>query len=251
MEYTIQKLAQMAGVSSRTLRHYDAIGLLRPAQKNESGYRVYTQREVDLLQQILFYRELGMGLTEIRSLLQNPSFDRAQALSGHLQALCAERERIDTLIRNVRRTLQEQEGGKKMKDKEKFEGFKRGLVEENEKKYGKEIREKYGEKTVEQSNAKIMGMTQAEYEETEQLTKRVNEAIKAAFDTGDPKGELAMQACELHKQWLMRYWDSYTKEAHKGMGQMYVADERFAAYYDAIEPGCAVFLRDALEQYCS
>jgi methyl-accepting chemotaxis protein len=160
-------------------------------------------------------------------------------------------ERIDTLIRNVRNTLQEQEGGKKMTDKEKFEGFKRGLIEENEKKYGKEIREKYGEKTVEQSNAKIMGMTQAEYEETEQLTKRVNEAIKAAFETGDPKGELAMQACELHKQWLMRYWDSYTKEAHKGMGQMYVADERFAAYYDAIAPGCALFLRDALEQYCS
>lgn len=251
MDYTIHKLAQMAGISSRTLRHYDSIGLLRPAGVNSSGYRVYTRREVDLLQQILFYRELGMGLTDIKGILHNPAFDRTQALSGHLQALTAERARLDALIANVRRTLEEQRGGKNMSDKEKFEGFKRGLIDENERKYGAEIRQKYGDKTVDESNAKLMGMSQAEYADTEQLTKRVNDAIKAAFETSDPKGPLAMEACALHKEWLMRYWGSYSKEAHRGLGQMYVDDERFAAYYDAIAPGCAVFLRDALEAYCA
>ncbi len=251
MEYTIHKLAQMAGISSRALRHYDSIGLLRPAGVNQSGYRVYTRHEVDLLQQILFYRELGMGLSNIRSILSNPSFDRTQALNGHLQALTAERARLDALIVNVKRTLEEQKGGKSMSDKEKFEGFKRGLIEENEKKYGAEIRQKYGDKTVDASNAKVMGMSPEEYVETEQLTQRVNDAIKAAFETGDPKGPLAMEACALHKEWLMRYWDTYSKEAHRGLGQMYVCDERFAAYYDAIAPGCAVFLRDALEIYCA
>lgn len=251
MDYTIHKLAQMAGISSRTLRHYDSIGLLRPAGVNSSGYRMYTRREVDLLQQILFYRELGMGLTDIKGILHNPAFDHTQALSGHLQALTAERARLDALIANVRRTLEEQRGGKNMSDKEKFEGFKRGLIDENERKYGAEIRQKYGDKTVDESNTKLMGMSQAEYADTEQLTKRVNDAIKAAFETSDPKGPLAMEACALHKEWLMRYWGSYSKEAHRGLGQMYVDDERFAAYYDAIAPGCAVFLRDALEAYCA
>ena len=251
MDYTIHKLGQMAGISSRTLRHYDSIGLLRPAGVNASGYRVYSRREVDLLQQILFYRELGMGLKDIGDILHNPSFDCAQALNEHLRALTAERARLDALIANVRRTLENQTGGKNMPDKEKFEGFKRGLVDENEKKYGAEIRQKYGDKTVNESNAKVMGMSQAEYADTEQFTKRLNDAIKAAFEAGDPKGPLAMEACALHKEWLMRYWSAYSKEAHRGLGQMYVDDERFAAYYDAIAPGSAVFLRDALNEYCA
>lgn len=250
MEYTIQKLARLAGVSARTLRHYDGIGLLKPARINESGYRVYTAHEVDLLQQILFYRELGLTLAQIRSMMQDPAFDRERALHGHLQALLERRAQLNVLIANVEQSIAAEKGEYVMSDKEKFEGFKQKLIDENEANYGAEAREKYGDATVEASNAKLMGMTKAEYDDTARLTQEVNDALKAAFETGDPKGPLAQKACALHKEWLLRYWTSYSKEAHRGLGQMYVDDPRFAAYYDAIAPGCAVFLRDALEEFC-
>jgi hypothetical protein len=133
-----------------------------------------------------------------------------------------------------------------MSDKEKFEGFKQKLIDDNERKYGQEIREKYGEEAVQFSYQKLKNMSEEQYAQTEKLTESVNDAIRLAYENGDPGGELAMQACELHKQWLMQYWQQYSPEAHMGLAQMYVADERFTAYYDKIAPGCTVFLRDAM-----
>jgi len=92
-------------------------------------------------------------------------------------------------------------------------------------------------------------MTRQQYEEVERLSTAVNEALREAFAEGDPAGKTAQNACELHKQWLCYYWDSYSKEAHMGLAEMYVNDERFQAYYDKIVPGCAVFLRDAIRIY--
>ena len=123
------------------------------------------------------------------------------------------------------------------------------MIEENEMNYGKEIREKYGEETVNRSNQKLKNMSKEQYAKVEQLTLNVNEAIRVAFEQGDPASELAQQACELHKEWLCQYWDQYSKEAHMGVTQMYVEDERFTAYYDKIAPGCAMFLRDAMRVY--
>jgi membrane-associated HD superfamily phosphohydrolase len=134
-----------------------------------------------------------------------------------------------------------------MSDKEKFEGLKEKLINENDKKYGKEIREKYGEETVNLSYQKMKNMTEEQYAEIEKLTNQLNEAIREAFEEGNPTGELAQKACELHKQWLMSYWSQYSKEAHMGLVQMYVDDERFTKYYDKIAPGCAVFLRDSMK----
>ena len=95
-----------------------------------------------------------------------------------------------------------------------------------------------------------MGATKEQFEEIEALTKELNETLKAAFCQGDPAGELAQKAAELHKKWLCFYWDKYTKEAHIGLANMYVQDPRFKQYYDKIAPGCAEFLRDAIEVYC-
>jgi hypothetical protein len=136
-----------------------------------------------------------------------------------------------------------------MSDQEKFDGFKKNMIDENEKKYGKEIREKYGEETVDASNAKLMNITQEEYEEVTALGEEVNNTLAEAFKTGNPSGDLAQKAADLHKQWLMFYWKEYSKEAHAGLGQMYVDDERFKAYYDKIQPGVAEFLRDAINIY--
>lgn len=137
-----------------------------------------------------------------------------------------------------------------MNDQEKFEGFIQKLVDDNEQQYGEEARAKYGDERVNRSNAKVLNMSREQYMELEKLTEDLNETLKAAFEQGDPAGELAQKACELHKRWLCFYWDDYSKEAHMGITQMYVDDPRFTAYYDKIAPGCAAFLRDAVAIYC-
>lgn len=249
MEYTVQKLGQLAGISTRTLRYYDEIGLLKPARINSSGYRIYGSAEIDKLQQILFYRELGVNLDQIKEIMTSDTFDRSIALKEHREKLLEKRTQLDLLIANVDKSIQQTERGIIMSDKEKFEGFKQKLVEDNEKQFGKEIREKYGEEAVNKSNAKVKGMTQAQYEEVTNLAEEIAVNLKAAMSTGDPNSELAQKTADLHRQWLSFYWNEYTKEAHAGVAQMYVDDERFTAYYDKIQPGAAEFLRDAVHIY--
>lgn len=251
MEYTINKLAKMAGVSTRTLRYYDECGLLPPRRISSNGYRIYGQAEVDRLQHILFYRELDVGLEQIGHILSSKDFDGFSALQSHLAALRTKRARIDSLICNVEKCINAMKGEITMADEEKFEGFKQNLIEENEHKYGDEIREKYGKEAVDRSNTKMKGMTKEQYAEIEQLSLVLNNTLKEAFEQGDPKSELAQKACELHKRWLCFFWDKYSKEAHIGITQMYVDDPRFTAYYDKIAPGCATFLRDAVMVFCS
>lgn len=246
MEYSINKLSKLAGVSARTLRYYDELGLLTPARISSNGYRIYGPEEVDSLQQILFYRELGMPLEDIRQLVLSGDFDPKTALENHLAALNRKREQLDLLIANVQKTIAAMKGEAIMSDNEKFEGFKQNLLDENEKKYGAEVREKYGESVVEASNGKFMAMTQEQYAEVEKLSAELNETLKAAFLQGDPSSDLAQRACALHKRWLCYFWDNYSKEAHIGVTQMYVDDPRFREYYDKIAVGCAEFLRDAV-----
>ena len=249
MEYSIQSLSKMAGVSTRTLRYYDEIGILKPARIASSGYRVYSEKEVDLLQQILFYKELGIELKVIKQILSSPSFDILKALYSHKEGLLKKRAQIDLLIENVQNTIDSKERGKKMANKDKFNGFKKELIDKNENKYGKEIREKYGDKTVDDSNKKLMNMDEEKFDEFKKLEGDIIEALKLAMDTGDPSGELAMKACELHKKWLGYTWNFYSKEAHRNLGEMYVCDERFKKYYDDNREGMAEFLRNALVEF--
>ncbi|HEY5556106.1 MerR family transcriptional regulator [Acetobacterium sp.] len=249
MEYTVQKLAVMAGVSTRTLRYYDELDMLKPARINSSGYRIYGQVEIDQLQQILFYRELGVSLESIKEIITSPSYNAVQALKEHHEKLLEKREQLDSLILNVQKTIARTEGRITMMDQEKFEGLKKKTIDKNEAKYGKEIRKKYGYETVNQSNQKVMGMSQEQHDEVTRLATEVMETLQAAFETGDPAGELAQKTADLHRQWLCYYWDSYSKKAHAGLAQMYVDDPRFTAYYDEKKPGTAVFLRDAIQIY--
>ena len=251
MEYTINQLAKLAGVSTRTLRYYDQCGLLPPKTVRSNGYRIYGEAEVNRLQQILFYRELGVELSEIGRILAEKDFDGLSALQNHLTALREKRARLDCLIDNVQKSISAMKGETEMTDEEKFEGFKEKLISDNEQEYGGEIREKYGDEAVGRSNAKLKNMTKEQYDELEALTQELNNTLKAAFEQGDPGGELAQKACALHKKWLCFYWDHYSKEAHRGVAQMYVDDPRFTAYYDAVAPGCAVFLRDAVRIFCA
>jgi DNA-binding transcriptional MerR regulator len=249
LEYTVQKLGLLAGISTRTLRYYDEIGILKPARINSSGYRIYGQPEVDRLQQILFYRELGVSLEEIKEMITSPSFDADHALREHREKLLEKRQQLDLLIANVDLTLAQREGTKAMSDKQKFEGFKQKLIDDNEKQYGEEIRAKYGADQIDKANKKIKDMTEKQYAEIEQLGADIHTTLAEAFAIGDPAGELAQKAADLHRQWLSFHWDSYSQEAHAGVAQMYVDDERFRAYYEKDQPGVAEFLRDAVLIY--
>jgi len=250
MAYSINKLAKLAGVSARTLRYYDEIGFLSPERKSSNGYRVYGQKEVDLLQQILFYRELGVSLDEIKNIVWSKDYDGVVALEGHLSALKAKKEQITLLITNVEKTIAASKGEMTMSNKEKFEGFKQKMLDDNEKQYGKEIREKFGDAVVDASHANMMGLTAEQYEKAQNLSCQINDTLKKAFEQGDPSSELAQKVCALHKEWLGYFWNHYSKEAHLGLAQSYVDDPRFRKYYDAVAVGCAEFLRDAIKIYC-
>jgi DNA-binding transcriptional MerR regulator len=241
----------MSGVSARALRYYDEIGLLKPVRVASSGYRIYGQAELDTLQQILFYRELGFPLEEIKKLLSAPNFNREQAFENHLAELYKKRERLDSLINNVIKSAAAMKGEIAMTDNEKFEGFKQALVDENEREYGAEVREKYGDEAVYESNARLKGLTKEQYDVGERLRLELERTLKAAFDSGDPAGEPAQKACDLHRQWLCVFYPKYSKEYHKALGEMYVSDERFRAYYDKLAPGCAEFFRDAINICCA
>ena len=249
MEYTIKKLGQLAGISTRTLRYYDEIGLLKPTRINSSGYRIYSATEIERLQQILFYRELGVNLDRIKEIMTSSTFDRTTALKEHRAKLIEKRAQLDLLINNVDKSIMHTERKIKMTDKEKFEGFKQQLVDNNEQKYGKEIRKKYGEDAINKSNARVKGMTEEQYAGVKKIEEQLFNNLKAGMETGDFAGELAQKAADLHKQWLCFYWDQYSKEAHAGLAEMYVADERFTAYYDKVQSGATKFLRDAIIVY--
>ena len=251
MGYSSNQVSKMSGVSARTLRYYDEIGLLKPARIASSGYRIYGQAELDTLQQILFYKEMGFSLRDIRKLLSAPNFDREQAFMNHLAELSKKRERLDTLIETVTKSIAAMGGKQIMSDREKFWGFKQAMIDENERQYGTEIREKYGEEAIERANARIKGMTHERYAEGERLRQEAEDTLKAALEIGDPAGELAQKACDLHGKWLAVFQPEYNKAYHKSLGELYVADERFKVYYDKIAPGCAEFLRDAINIYCA
>ena len=250
MAYTISELAGLAGLSTRALRYYDAIGLLKPQALTEAGYRLYGEAEVDRLQQILLYREMGLPLESIQKLLDEAYFDRRQALENHLAYLQAEQARLEQLMNNVKRSLQAEEGKIRMTDQEKFQGFKERLAEENEERYGQEIKERYGEETIADSRQKFTALSQDEYAAMEDLAAQILTELKQAVrQKKDPGGEAGQRLAALHKHWLSYTWPSYTPEAHAALAQMYAVDERFRTYYDKEQKGCAQFLCTAIQKY--
>lgn len=253
MEYSIKALADLAGITTRALRYYHQIGLFLPKEINSSGYRVYGQEEVDRLQQILFFREMGMELNIIRNLMEAPDFDRLKALEKHVAQLRQKKQQIQQLICNADKTIARLKGEIVMSDQEKFEGFKQELTDNNEKQYGAEIREKYGDAPVDEANAGMMKMTQEQYGDWKALEQEIRKILTELVSQEvppDPAGEKAQHVCQLHKQWLMLTGAPYSKEYHRNLALMYGEDPRFTAYYDKDVPGCAAYFKDAIDVYC-
>ncbi|MCI8436743.1 MAG: MerR family transcriptional regulator [Lawsonibacter sp.] len=247
MEYTIQALSRLSGVTTRALRWYDKIGLLTPSGRTEGNYRLYGPAEVDRLQDILYYRALGVELAQVKRILDDPSYNRLAVLRSHLAALEAERERVQGLINSVKETILTQERDEIMIDEKKFEAFKRGALEEYRKTYEAESREQYGDVEVDAMLTRLQGVTQEQYAEWESLGREILEKLSAAVTAGtDPAGEVGKELAALHQRWLTVTGNQYDVQRHRGLAELYVQDERFTAYYDREVPGCARFLRDAV-----
>ena len=251
MEYSVSQLAKLSGVSARTLRYYDEINLLKPKRINSSGYRIYGQNEVELLQQILYYRELELSLEAIKVIVQAEDFDSTEALKEHLIHLLQQKRRLEGLITSVEQSLQAKKGDIMMNDQAKFEAFKQEKLTKNEATYGEEVRAKYGNDTVEAANHQFSNVTEAEWQSFQKLEDTLHTKLKEATQLGDTTSPLAQEVCDLHRQWLIFFWPEghYDKQKHYNLSLMYVHDERFKAYYEKIQSGAAEFLNKALELY--
>ena len=246
MSWSIVEVARMSGASSRTLRHYDEIGLLPPAYLGSNGYRYYEQAELLRLQQILLLRELGVGLADIAGILDQ-QHDPVQALRAHHQRLLAERDRLSVLARTVARTIDQlqAEGGTAMtkinRPENLFEGFDPSAYEE-------EARQRWPE-GYEQSKrfTDTLGP-----EDTERMQREMTAAMIRMAElmaAGEPVESAAVQAeIDLAYQGVCRFWTP-DAAAFKNLGRMYVEDERFKANYDRIADGLAEYYRDAMACY--
>lgn len=243
MPYTVKIVAEIAGISVRTLHHYDAIDLLKSAELSASGYRLYSRADLERLQQILFFRELGFTLEEIREIIDRPGFDRRQALQQHRKLLLERRERLTELIGSVDRTLAAMERGVPMDEKDMFGGFDQSRYEE-------EARQRWGHtEAYKESMRRTKLYTKEDWAAIGAESGAIEKGLADAL--GRPPADPEVQALigRWHKHISDRFYNCPI-EMLRGLGEMYVADERFTAHYEKIKPGMAKFVKAAIDVYC-
>lgn len=234
----VKEVSQLTGVSVRTLHHYDDIGLLTPYCTTEAGYRLYSDDNLATLQQILFFRELGFSLKKIKELLTSPQFSRQEAFEMQRKMLLEKRKQLDSMINTIEKTIQHGRGELVMTNEEKFKGFDFG-----ENPYEQEARDRWGDKVVDESNKKAAQFGPELGEEMNRIYFSL-----AGIRHMDPSSDEAQAGIG---EWftILNKMGSYSLEAFQGLGEMYVADERFTKNIDKFGEGLAVFMRDAMAVY--
>jgi MerR family transcriptional regulator, thiopeptide resistance regulator len=240
--YTIKELASLAGVTTRTLRFYDQIGLLKPASLGRNGYRYYNSESAMRLQQLLFYKRLGFDLQEIRSILDNPNFNLLDALKFHRIALKKQIGNIQQLIHTVDMTIQKLMEGANMNDDDLFVGFS----EEKQKEYEKEIRERYGEHAF---DGVIDWNCYSREEKSEIISEGQSIHRDLAVLIGSEPGSEEVQSIISRWHQHMRYFYDPDPDRMLGLAQMYVEHPEFNAAFSRIHPGLPEFFREAIEYY--
>lgn len=253
MEYTVNQLAALSGVTKRTLRYYDQQGLLPPKRISSSGYRIYGQAQVDRLQQILFLKQFGLKLDEIKEVMTTPDFEITPLLEKQKLALTQQLTQINGQLQHLEQTLAYYKGVETMTDSEKFKAFKAEKIAQNEKQYGDEIRQRYGDKTVDAANEKWQHLTEAQYAQMQTAEARLFANLETLLQNGDPVDldtPEAQEAFLAHREWLKIAAPFYNEEYHRNLGEMCVADERFAAYYnDRTSQPSVNLLKDIIFHY--
>jgi len=244
-DFSIGDLAGLAGVTVRTLHHYDRIGLLSPGQRTQAGYRCYTEADADLLVRILGYRELGFGLDEIRRILDEPDEQPRQHLLRQRRLLGERIDRLRRIVTVIDMTLEAQTMGTTgLTAAEKLEVF--GDFDPDA--HAEEVEQRWGDTDAyQQSAARTKRYTKADWVEIKAEGKAITQAYVAAQAAGLPATSAqAMDAAEAAREQISRRFYDLSHEMHRNLGDMYVADERFTATYEGIAPGLAAYVRDAI-----
>ena len=243
-EWSIQQIARAAGTTSRTLRHYDDIGLLPPSRIGANGYRYYDQERLVRLQRILLLRDLGLGLPTIGEVLDGQT-DTTAALRTHLDLLTIERERVQRQIESVRTTLRKTEGGERLMAEEMFDGF-------DHTRYEDEVIERWGREAYEKGDAWWRSLSDADKKRFGQMQIDIGADFGKAMKAGLAPDSAEVQAIARRQyDWITVGWQGRkpSAEAFTGLGEMYVTDPRFTKTYDAHGSGTAAFVRDAMKVY--
>lgn len=242
--YTVSQLAKMAGVSVRTLHHYDKIDLLTPSARTESGYRLYEEQDLLRLQQILFFKELDFPLREIGSILDDANFDQLEALESHRRMLQKQTARLASLMKTIDKTIQKlTEDNMSMTDDELYEGF----TPEQRERYPREAREKYGEEAVAAAEQRVRSMSQEQWQALKAEGEEVNTTLANLIDKA-PDDPAVQAAIGRHYALMSRYMP-VSVEMYRGWATMYVEHDEFRAYYEKYRPGLAVFMQAAMMVY--
>ena len=248
--YTVKQVAKLSGVTVRTLHHYDQVGLLKPAQVGENGYRYYGREELLRLQQILFHRELELPLEAIADVLDRPGFDRLSALRRQRKTLSEKASRYRKLIHTLDRTLAALEGQTEMKDEDLYKGF----APEKQAAYEAELIDRFGEQaraSIEASKTALKTWSKADWEASAGEYGAVETGLGKALADGLPADSDAVRAMmRRHHAWVARMWNrTPSRDAYIGLGQMYVDHPDFHARYEAVQPGLAEYLAGAMRSF--
>jgi MerR family transcriptional regulator, thiopeptide resistance regulator len=241
--YSVGRVADLSGVTIRTLHHYDEIGLLSPGGRSDAGYRVYEGSDLERLQRILFYRELGFTLKEISTIIDDPNTDSM----GHLRrqrGLLVERiERLGAMVDAVDYEMEARKMDIKLTPEERFEVFGDFRPED----HAEEAERRWGDTdSYKESNRRVSKYTKEDWLTLKAEAEEVQNRLAAAFESGlIPDSEEAMAAAEAHRQHISRWFYECTYEIHRGLTDMYVSDERFRSNYDTQTPGLAAYIKEA------
>lgn len=245
MKWKVKEVAELVGVSVRALHHYDEIGLLTPTETTESGYRLYSEENLETLQQILFFKELGFPLKEIKTMLNNPSYDRKEALVLQRKMLVEKRGRIDQMIETIDKTIKHMEGEIHMTNEERFKG-----IQFTSNPYEEEARKRWGNESVDEANKKLQSLTKDEQHELSEKWDTIFKKL-ASLRKQSPESEEAQAAIKEWYDLLNNNFGQYTLEAFRGLGQMYIQDERFTKNIDQYGEGLAAFMSEAMTVFAN
>ena len=243
MNYSVGQVAGFAGVTVRTLHHYDDISLLVPSERSHAGHRRYSDADLDRLQQILFYRELGFPLEEVAALLDDPDADPRAHLRRQHELLTARIEKLRKMAAAVEHAMEARTMGLNLTPEEKFEVFG-----DDPEQYAEEVEERWGDTDeYADSQRRTASYTKEDWKRIQAEAADWGERYGALMSADEPPtGEAAITLAEEHRQHICTWFYECTYEIHRCLGEMYVSDERFKAFYDALRPGLAEHLRDAI-----
>lgn len=241
---TVGAVARLAGITVRTLHHYDEIGLVVPGGRNDAGYRTYGQAEVERLQEVFFLRELGFGLVEIKEIVGRPTYTRAEALERQRELLEVRADRLLTLIDAVDRAARAERTGMKMSNEDALGVF--GDFDPAE--YEEEAKERWGESDAyKQSAHRTAGYTKQDWETIKAEADAIYQRFLSLMAAGTPaESDAATDIAEEHRAHISRWFYHCTKVIHAGLGQMYVADVRFKENIDKAGAGLAEYMAAAI-----